>query len=142
MSLPDFFDVQSSRRHQAVMFDRLEVVNSDALDPEQRVACLTQVGVNLLLQRLVHYNTRVVVPTEDIQTVTGGVFEEADVIEDWCEVAWFARGQVQAATDDCVAWLREDLGDGMTRQLMLEQEQNRSGIRRAARSEAKQRYES
>ena len=141
MSLPDLNSSETSRRrHQAVMFDKLEVVDSAALDVGRRLACLTHVGVNLLLQRRVHYDTRVVVPTHDIQAVTGGVYEEADIIEDWCEAASLAGIDLSLATDDCVIWLREDLGDGLTRQRMLEDQQNRSGIRRAARAETVKRY--
>jgi len=44
------------------------------------------------------------------------------------------------ATEDCVAWLQADLGDGLMRQHMLEDQQNRSGIRRAARGETVKRY--
>ena len=141
MSLPDLRAHESPRkRHHAVMFDRLEVVDSAELDAERRLACPTHAGVNLLLQRRVHYDTRVVVPTQDIQAVTGGVFEEADIVEDWCEVASLAGMETSAATVECVAWLREDLGDGLTRQRMLEDQQSRSSIRRAARLETAKRY--
>jgi hypothetical protein len=88
----------------------------------------------------VHYDTRVVVPTHDIQAVTRGVFEEADIIADWCEAASMAGRATSVATEGCVAWLREDLGDGLTRQRMLEDRQNRGGIRRAARVETTKRY--
>ena len=87
-----------------------------------------------------HYDTRIVVPTHDIQAVTGGVYEEADVIEDWCEAASLAGIETSLATEDCVAWLRADLGDGLMRQRLLEDQQNRSGIRRAARAETVKRY--
>lgn len=143
MSLPDLHsDGSSGSRHQAVMFDRLEVVDSSMFDPVRRLACLTQVGVNLLLQRRVHYDTRVVVPTRDIEAVTGGVYEEADITEDWCEAASAAGIEAGVATKDCVNWLREDLGGGLTRQQMLEDHQNWCGIRRAAREEMLKRYTS
>jgi hypothetical protein len=141
MSLPDFYTSESSRkRHCAAMFDRLEVVDSAGLDPTRRLVCLTRPGVNLLLQRRVHYDTRVVVPTGDLNLVTGGVYEEADIIEDWCEAAATAGVGQAEATEGCLSWLREDLGDGLTRQLLLEDEQNRSRMRRAALQWTKERY--
>jgi hypothetical protein len=141
MPLPDFFSAGRAReRNQAAMFDRLEVVESNLLDPKRPLVCLTQYGVNLLLQRRVHYDTRVVVTTDEIAKVTGGVFEEADIIEDWCEAASRVGNEIADATGECMTWLREDLGGGLTRQQMLEDEQNRSSLRRAARKWTAEHY--
>jgi len=141
MSLPDFYASGSSRkRNCAAMFDRLEVIDSAELDPARRLVCLTRPGVNLLLQRRVHYDTRVVVPTGDLNVVTGGVYEEADILEDWCGAAVAAGVGQTEATEECLRWLREDLGDGLTRQRLLEEEQNRSGMRRKALKWAKEHY--
>jgi hypothetical protein len=83
------------------------------------------------LQRWVHHNSRVVVPTGQFQRVIGGVFEEADLIEEWCE----KRGiDVATATAECVNWLREVPSDGTpTRKKLLEDEQCRSAVRKQRR---------
>jgi hypothetical protein len=69
----------------------------------------------VLLQCWVNHNSRVVVPTGDFLKAVGGVFEEADLVEEWCE----ARLGLDptAAMAECVAWLREPSVHGdVTRQ--------------------------
>jgi hypothetical protein len=54
MPLPDLIpDATSGKRHQAAFFDELYLVAPENLIPENRIACLSQSGVNLLLQRWV-----------------------------------------------------------------------------------------
>jgi hypothetical protein len=131
MLLPDLIPtVTSGRRNQAAFFDELYVVTPEAL--VSRVACLSQLGVNILLQRWVSHNSRVVVPTPTYNKVTSGVYEEADLIEEWCEERLPADVTPEKATAECVTWLREDVG-GVTRQRMLEDEQHRSEIRKQMR---------
>jgi hypothetical protein len=132
MPLPDLVPtVETGRRNQAGFFDELHLVGPQAL--QDRIACLSQLGVNLLLQRWIHHNSRVVVPTFTLNEVTSGVFEEADLIEEWCEDRTTSGDTVEQATKECVAWLREDGGGGLMRQRMLEDPQNRSGIRKQMR---------
>lgn len=137
MPLPDLMpDIDTGRRHQAAMFDKLHLVAP--ADLKNRVACLSQPGVNLLLQRWVHHSSRFIVPTQDFQTVTGGVFEEADMVEEWCEERVSEALSIADATAECVAWLRQEsaTGGGM-RQRMLEEPQNRSAIRKEMRTALK-----
>jgi hypothetical protein len=135
MPLPDLIvEKQSGQRHQAAMFDALEVAHSEALLPERRIACLTEAGVCLTLQRFNHHNSRVVVPSKRLMDVVGGPYEEIDITEEWCRVAAEHGVSAEIASADCVAWLREDLGEGRTRQLELEEQQHRSRIRRDARA--------
>ncbi len=134
--------VTSGKRHQAAFFDELYLVGPDQLDLQQRVACLSHLGVNLLFQRWVHHSSRVVVPAATYLEVSSPAYEEADLIEDWCEDRVEAGLTVREATDEALKWLREDLGTGITRQQMLEDPQNRSAVRqqqRAALRELRQR---
>ena len=80
-----FVAFTSSRRHQAAFFDELYFAGPEQLIPERRAACLSPYGVNLLLQRWVFHNTRVVVGTPDFQKVSGGPYEEADLTEEWVD---------------------------------------------------------
>ncbi len=57
------------------------IVSPDQLQQAKRIACLSQFGVNLLLQRWIQHNSRVVVPTEKIDEATVSQFDEADLIE-------------------------------------------------------------
>lgn len=71
MPLPELVPTATSgRRHQAAFFDELYLVAPDDLVPEKRVACLSQTGVNLMLQRWINHNSRAVVPTGTYQEVS------------------------------------------------------------------------
>lgn len=132
MPLPDLRPNQQAGadRHQAAYFNELHLVEPAGLGT--RIACLSARGVNLLLQRWVHHNSRVVIPTGNFLKAVGGVFEEADLVEEWCEERLGLATAV--ATAECVAWLREVPAEGgPMRQRMLEEEQNRSSIRKQMR---------
>lgn len=134
MPLPALFrSVESGRRHQAAFFDEPYLVGPEDLVLDKRIACLSQAGVNLLWQRLVHYNSRTVVPTATFQEVSSAAYEEADLIEEWCEERIEAGLEIDAATSEVLKWLREDT-DGFTRQRMLEDPQSRSTVRQQMRS--------
>ena len=79
-----------------------------------------------MLQRWVYYSSRVVVPTGTFQEMIVGEYEEADLIEEWCD----ERTEIDStvATRECVDWLREP-GDGTTRQEKLRNPQSRSTVR-------------
>jgi len=121
-------------RHQAANFDNLYTIDPNLLT--SRIASLSPFGVNLLLQRWVHYSSRVVVPTNDFQAQTVAFYEEADLIEDWCD----ERGSddLRLETQACLDWLRAER-DGLTYQEMLQHPQSHSMIRRAMRQELKER---
>lgn len=133
--LPDLIPASTSAsRNQAGDFDSLHVVSPEALGAATRIASLSPYGVNLLLQRWVHYSSRVIVPTLEFQNSTGASYEEADLIEEWCEE--FEGAEVLAATASCIDWLREDV-DGSTSQEMLKDTQALSTIRREMRQHLK-----
>ena len=111
--------------HAVALFDSPLVVTPEQLASGERVACLSPVGVNLLLQRWVHHNSRVVVPTHKYQDATGGPFEEADILEEWCE----DQEDLVFASQEAMEWLREDIGDGLRRQDRLRDPQQRSPVR-------------
>ncbi len=126
------------KRHQAVFFDSPFLVAAEDLLGENRIACLSPVGINLLLQRWVAHNSRAVIPTFEYQAVTSGPYEEADLIEEWCEERGSKGVTIPAATSEAVAWLREDMGEGVAkRQDQLGDPQRRSLIRKEMRAALK-----
>ena len=132
MPLPDLWvdSDDPTSRHLAAYFNRAHIVRPAKLGT--RIASLSIRGVNLLLQRWVHHNSRVVVPTGEFLRVIGGVFEEADLIEEWCDTR--IGVDIAAATAECVNWLREEPADGTaTRQKLLEDEQCCGPVRRQMR---------
>ncbi len=135
MPLPDIRpEVTSQSQHQAANFDNLYTVAPDLLT--SRVASLSPFGVNLLLQRWVHYSSRVVVPTNTFHEQTVAFYEEADLIEEWCDES--IGGDLRGETQACLDWLRADR-DGSTYQELLKNSQSHSVIRRAMRQELRER---
>jgi hypothetical protein len=136
MPLPELkpHSTTEKQKHHAAFLDALYLA-----DPErrgQRIACLEPLGVNLLLQRWVHYNSRVVVQTHTYNEVTAGPYEEADLTEDWCEARLADGLDVREATKECLDWLREPhTAGGPTRQDLLVDPQRRAPVRAAARQQ-------
>jgi hypothetical protein len=82
-----------------------------------------------MLQRRVKHFSRVTVPTPDFDKANLGVYEEADLIEDWCIEREDQGLKYDEAFAECIAWLCEDL-DGRTRQGLLKDSQQRSTVRK------------
>lgn len=139
MTLPEMKPgVTSGKRHQAAFFDELYLIKPADLDLDKRVACLSQTGVNLLLQRWVHHNSRAMIPTATYQEASSSAYEEADLIEEWVEERLEAGLGLREATVEAVKWLREDAGGGVMRQRLLEDPQSRSTVRQQLRAALRQ----
>lgn len=138
MPLPELrSSVTSNRRHQAAFFNEIYLAGAAALDLNSRIACLSPVGVNLLLQRWVHHNSRVVVPTFTYEAQTSPSYEEAELIETWCEERTAVGIGLDDAATEAMKWLREDAGNGVTHQVLLQNPQSRSAVRRQMRTALK-----
>ena len=124
--------LSSQALHQAADFDALYMVQPQQL--VNRIACLSQFGVNLLLQRWVHYSSRVIVPTYLFQEQTVAHYEEADLLEEWCDEV--NSGDPQADAQACMNWLRSER-DGPTYQELLANPQSHSTVRKAMRAALK-----
>jgi len=135
MPLPDLYPQQASerRRHYAAMFDSLHMVTQEQLG-DQRVACLAQPGINLLLQRWVYHSSRTEVSTAKFDGANRHIFDEAELIEDWCADRVDDGIKLSEAAAQCMAWLNEDIGNGLTRQRSLRNPQQRSTVRMQMRS--------
>lgn len=120
----------------AAKFIEHHLVARAELGAGTRIACLSQRGVNLLMQRWVHHNSRVIVPTWMYQEVSAPQFEEADMIEDWCTDRADDGIDAEAATPEVDAWLSEKL-DGESRRDRLKDEQSRAQLRRDLREHLK-----
>ena len=94
---------------------------------------MSQRGVNLLLQRWVHHNSRVIVPTYDYQDVTSSQYEEADIIEEWCIDREDDGVPLDDATIEIDIWLTGDRSASSPRN-RLEDPQQRSAVRREIRA--------
>lgn len=120
----------------AAFFDRHHLVARTDLTLDKRVASMSQRGVNLLMQRWVHHNSRVIVPTQDYQTATSAQFEEADFIEEWCIDRKDDGIALDKANMEVDTWLTGGRTDDSPRR-RLEDPQQRSAIRREIRAHLK-----
>lgn len=140
MPLPELIPIEErlpnygTSRNQAAIFTEIYLASPEALEAGTRIACLTQKGVNLVMQRWVHHNSRVIVPTQQYQEVTSGAFEEADLIEEWCDERMYAGVSTIDSTVEAMKWLREDLDGVPTRQERLGDSQQRSAVRTEMRA--------
>lgn len=132
MPLPKLIDGQD---HSAD-FINLELIDSPTLPTCERIAVLSQSGVNLVMQRWVYHSTRLAVPTHTYSDSTVGPFDEADLIEEWVTDRVDDGADPQAAEHECASWLDERIS-GRTRRALLSDRQHASSIRREARSHRK-----
>lgn len=100
MPLPGLHPQVVERKKQlGAAFLELHIVDPSAL--VSRVACLSELGVNTLMQRWTHHNSRVIVETTKFGEVTGGPFAEAELVEEWCLDRAVAGLSTAEATAEC-----------------------------------------
>ena len=105
------------------------------LSAAERLACLSQPGINQLQQRLVFHQTRLEVPPGKFQQAFDHTYEEAELMEDWTTAL--------SVVDDCPessfeSWIREGSPD---RQSRLKIREERASIRRELRKEINNRLD-
>lgn len=113
-------------------FVDLDLFDSAAIPDASRIAILSQLGVNLLMQRWTFHNTRVAIPTSRYSESTIGPFDEADLIEEWVGHRVDEGGTARDAFLECGAWLDVPASEHTRRELLADA-QHRSSIRREAR---------
>ncbi len=118
----------------AAFLAKNHLVTPTELAAATRIACWSQRGVNLLMQRWVNHNTRVVIATQMYQEVSASQFEEADMTEDWCTDRDDDGVSAEAATIEIDGWLQEKNAIGESRQDRLKDEQQRSALRSELRA--------
>jgi hypothetical protein len=117
-------------------FVALDIVDSATLVASERVAVLSQSGVNLLMQRWTHHSTRLTVPTYTYSEATMAPFDEADLIEEWVTDRVEAGAQAQTAEHECSSWLDIKVNE-RSRLALLGDPQCASTVRRDARAHRK-----
>lgn len=122
----------------AAFFTKHHLVTPEQLTAGGRLACMSQIGVNLLLQRWVHHNSRAIIPTQQYQEVSAPQFEEADLTEDWCMEREDDGIDVELATREVDEWLSERDESGVSRRDRLNDEQQRSQTRKDLRAYLRQ----
>ncbi|TWE16723.1 hypothetical protein FB465_1711 [Kitasatospora atroaurantiaca] len=129
-------EAQEEAQNFIALLDQCYHVSPAQITAAHRIACLSTVGINLLLQRRVHHFSRVVVPTFEFQKANAGVYDEVDLVEDWCLEREDHGIKPEEAAAECMAWLRDE-SDGVRKQELLKDEQRRSTVRQQMREHLK-----
>ena len=82
-------------------FNRPLVLETSAAHKMHRVAIMDRLGVNLLLQRWVHHNSRVVIKTVTYDRQSTGPYAEVDLVQDMV-TDLLAEGLDEKVAEDCV----------------------------------------
>lgn len=118
-------------------FDDIDVIPGSELGTATRLAILSTRGVNLLLQRWIFHNSRVVIPTITINIQSSGPFEEADLIQEAVESLTSGGRTINEAAQLADAWLGESPNGSESRREELADPQHRSVVRAAMRKQLK-----
>lgn len=116
---------------RSVALSALSRSETTVLLASRRAACLSEFGVNMLQQRLIFHLTRFVVPTRDLSLAFGHTYAEAELLEEWTDVAVTAGiSTTSAATQfETAVRLPFDGISGLTLQEALLDPQLRSTVR-------------
>ncbi len=138
--------IPGDKRRYAAFFDEVAMVPHQALQSEGRIACLSELGILLLQQRLVHHLTRVIVRPETLREASISILEEADLQEDWSatlaipagiETLADALAREEQAFDEFLG--QQHSADGTSRREALKNTMLRSAVRRAVQKEINRR---
>lgn len=107
-------------------------LTADLLETE-RMACLSEFGVNMLQQRLTCHMTRVEIPTATFNEAFAHTFDEAHLLEEWTDTLVVVGWTQTKAAEEFETFLREGTP---SLQAKLLDAQQRSSVRRACRQKA------
>lgn len=119
---------------------------------ERRIACLSDFGVVLMLQRLVFAFTREIVDSKTLMKIAEHVLEEARLLEEWNEDVipntggpenLMERLRIEGATFDSLLSSRraDEAGNSYTLREDLQRPARRAAVRRAVREASRERVQ-
>ncbi|ETD34421.1 hypothetical protein [Williamsia sp. D3] len=119
-------------------FSELRILKASDLVSYKRVAVLSQIGVNLLMQRWVYHCSRVVVPTALYDEQTFGPFNEAELSLEWVTDYVDAGKSLPDAVHEFHRWIRASDAEGEpSRQSRLADRQAASAVRKEMRRQVR-----
>lgn len=135
MPLPDLVGPGDSRYRAT--FELAGRVPTATLQLSRRLACLSERGITLLLQRLAFGQTRVVVDLDTLHDAIAHVLEEADLLEEWlssrCQVADHELVAAIHREEEQFGALMNGAVNGVTRRQRLLDPKERAAVRRMVR---------
>lgn len=130
MPLPDL----GPEGHSAVRFGEAGLVRAEILEAAPRIACLSELGINILQQRFIFHLTRFAVPTFKLHETCEAVFREIELHGEWAEARLASGGNMDEIRGEFHAWIRETDAGGRTRQERLANAQQVASVRREMRA--------
>lgn len=119
--------------HCVAWLDRVGMAETALASQAHRIACLSEVGINMLQQRLTFHLTRVAIPTYQFQEAFEHTMVEAELLEEWIDVLT----EVGYALDDATAGFEKFIRSGSPSwQEQLLDPQRRAAVRRACHKKA------
>jgi hypothetical protein len=127
----------NSDDHHSAVLSEVGLVSSSALGLEKRTACLSELGIYLLQQRMVFCQTRARIGLDRFAEASQHVLEEAELLEEWSEALSPAETTNEESLLTTAIEFDEFLGQPPTASLRskLELPRERPGVRRAIRAE-------
>lgn len=116
------------------IFSELSQAPTSELLGATRIACLSEIGINILQQRLTYHLTRTEIPTHIFNQAFSHTLEEADLLEDWTD-GLGSKGWDRAASALAFETFMRAGDPSMQDQLL--DAQRRSSVRAACKAEAK-----
>jgi hypothetical protein len=117
----------------SVSFLTFTAANSSSLSSSRRIAVLSRIGVNLLMQRWIYQISRVIIPTITFDEAIAAQHEEADLTME-CVDELVAKGYPPSDALNLVdRWLDTKRPEGATFRRQLTNSQIRSTVRKALR---------
>lgn len=104
------------------------------LEASTRIGCLSVFGINLLQQRLTCHLTRAEIPTHLFHEAFAHTFEEAELLENWCDDLCSAGWARNDAAEEFERFIRSERPSYQQR---LRDPQLRAAVRQACRKESK-----
>ena len=138
MPLPEM--LAAGGQSYSLAYDLCGRVASGELESAERLACLDPFGICLLLQRMVHHQSRVIVPTSKFHEACAHVFEEVDLTEEWLDAARGVGEDLDASAVEFHEFLRAPREDERALQDSLRDPARRAHVRRIVREHMQVRF--
>lgn len=132
-------DLRHNGDHLAVDFFKVGTVDSAQLQISKRIAYLSNYGATVLLQRLLHHNSRVVVALSVLHDQAAPNFEEAELLHEWLEALVTDLGSDDQIGDQTREFNEFLDANGQDLRKALMDVVQRSTVRKRLRLELKQR---
>lgn len=148
MPLPELTGSEDNDYSYRADFNQVTSVRSETLERSKRIACLSDLGLQLMLQRQVYHYTRVYIDLPTIHRELASVLTEIELCQDWVEEALEANDETGGSLSVVLEQegrFQDFLGgprDEAANRQLLKSPNRHAQLRRIVRDEIKTRFRS